>query len=131
MITTKQLDEKQYTLIHRYTEMLQTVEEAFEYVESSFNDYSKTEGDLVLSDIFAALGQIESSNQLLKELFQEENEIIRVVEKFGEVPKQALKLEGAFNDQNVKEKVIKKGLSPAFYTWKVEVEKVLQPFVRN
>jgi hypothetical protein len=131
MTTTKQLDEKQYTLIHQYTEMLQTVEEAFEYVESSFDDYSKTEGDLVLSDIFAALGQIESSNQLLKELFQDENEVLTALGKFDELPKQAIKLEGNFNDQNVKEKVIKESLSPAFSAWKMEVEKVLQLFVGN
>jgi hypothetical protein len=131
MTTTKQLDEKQYTLIHQYTEMLQTVEEAFEYVESSFDDYSKTEGDLVLSDIFAALGQIESSNQLLRELFQDENEVLITLEKFDVVPNQALKLEGNFNDQNVKEKVIKESLSPAFSAWKMEVEKVIKPFIRN
>jgi hypothetical protein len=131
MTTTQQLDEKQYTLIHQYTEILQTVEEAFEYVEASFGDYTKTEGDLVLSDIFAALGQIESSNQLLKELFQEEKEILRTFEKFDEVPKQALKLEDGFNDQNVREKVVKESLSPAFSAWKMEVEKALQPFVRN
>jgi hypothetical protein len=131
MTTTKQLDEKQYTLIHQYKEILQTVEEAFEYVESSFDDYSKTEGDLVLSDIFAALGQIESSNQLLKELFQDENEVLTALGKFDEIPKQAIKLEGNFNDQNVKEKVIKESLSPAFSAWKMEVEKVLQLFVGN
>jgi hypothetical protein len=131
LTTINQLDEKQYTLIHQYTEMLETVEKAFEYVESSFNDYSKTEGDLVLSDIFAALGQISSSNLLLKKLFQEENEILRVIETFDEVPKQALKLENDFDDQNAKEKVIKESLSPAFSAWKMEVEKVLQPYVRN
>jgi hypothetical protein len=131
MTTIKQLDEKQYTLIHQYTEMLQTVEEAFEYVESSFDDYSKTEGDLVLSDIFAALGQIESSSQLLRELFQDENEVLTALGKFDEIPKQAMKLEGNFNDQNVKEKVIKESLSPAFSAWKMEVEKVMKPFIRN
>jgi hypothetical protein len=131
MTTIQQLDEKQYTLIHQYTEMLQTVEEAFEYVASSFDDYSKTEGDLVLSDIFAALGQIESSSQLLRELFQDENEVLTALGKFDEIPKQAMKLEGNFNDQNVKEKVIKESLSPAFSAWKMEVEKVIKPFIRN
>jgi hypothetical protein len=42
-----------------------------------------------------------------------------------------LKLKDDFNDQNAKEKVIKEGLSPAFSAWKIEVEKVLPPFVRN
>jgi hypothetical protein len=124
-----QLDEKQYNYIGQYTEMLQTVEEAFEYVESSFEDYTKTEGDRVLTDIFAALAQIESGNLLLMEVFKGENEVLKAFENFAEIPKQALKLESSFNNQNVKGKVIKESLSPTFSAWKMEVEKTLMPFV--
>jgi hypothetical protein len=131
LINTIQLDEKQYEFIHQYTEILQTVEEAFEYVESSFDDYTKTEGDLVLSDIFTALGQIADSNTLLKKLFKKKDKVLQAIETFDVVPNQALKLEGNFNNQNVKEKVVKENLSPTFSAWKMEVEKVLQPFIRN
>jgi hypothetical protein len=109
-----QLDEKQYNYIGQYTAMLQTVEEAFEYVEYSFEDYTKTEGDRVLTDIFAALAQIESGNLLLMEVFKGENEVLKAFENFAEIPKQALKLGSSFNNQNIKGKVIKESLSPAF-----------------
>ena len=45
------LTEDQVQLVREYTTMLQNIDEAFEYVVASFSDYSKTEGDLVLSDI--------------------------------------------------------------------------------
>jgi hypothetical protein len=41
----------------------------------------------VLSAIFVVLGQIEGSNQLLKELFQDENEVLITLEEFDAVPK--------------------------------------------
>jgi hypothetical protein len=126
-----QLNEKQYNYIRQYTEMLQTVEEAFKYVEYSFEDYTKTEGDRVLTDIFVALAQIESSHLLLMEVFKDENEVLEVFENFAEIPKQALKLESSFNNQNVKGKIIKESLSPAFSAWKMEVEKALMSFVGN
>lgn len=54
--------EEHIHLVQQYREMLDSIEEGFKYVLASFQDYSKTEGDLVLSDIFAAFLQIAQVN---------------------------------------------------------------------
>ncbi|MCA1061369.1 hypothetical protein LCL96_20850 [Rossellomorea aquimaris] len=61
-MSTMKLDEIQYELVSQYVAMLETIKEALNYVEASFTDLSKTEGDRVLSDVFMAIEQISESN---------------------------------------------------------------------
>ncbi|OCA89170.1 hypothetical protein A8F95_06380 [Bacillus wudalianchiensis] len=105
-----------------------TIEEGFVYVINSFKDYSKTESDQMLSDIFAALYQVANVNETLQSIFADD--IQEVIGRFETVAEQASKLEGYFNDQQMKEKVIKESLYPAFHAWAQEMERVLAPYVR-
>jgi hypothetical protein len=126
-----QLDEKQYTFINEYTEMLSTLDEAFKYVISSFEDYGKTEGDTVLSDIFQAFAQLAESHAVLKSIFAEQPSVTSAIDQYEEVTQQAMKLDGSFADQNKKETVIKENLYPAFTAWKESVNKELQHYTNS
>ncbi|UTE77302.1 hypothetical protein [Rossellomorea sp. KS-H15a] len=128
-MTTK-LDEKQYELVSQYVGMLDTIEEALNYVEASFTDLSKTEGDQVLSDVFMAIGQISESNPLLKELFDEER-IQKALTGFDTVTDQAWKLDGQLDNNEVKQSVVKENLSPSFSTWKASIDIELKPFLTH
>ena len=125
------LDEKQYIFINEYTEMLSTIDEAFQYVISSFDDYEKTEGDTVLSDIFRAFAQIAESNDILKAIFNEEPSVTNAVDQYEEVTKQAMKMDGSFNDQNKKQVVVTESLYPAFKEWKEKVSKEMTIYIKN
>ncbi|MFL8936239.1 hypothetical protein ACKA06_05500 [Rossellomorea oryzaecorticis] len=124
-------DEKQYKLLARYVSMLETIEEALEYVTASFSDIEKTEGDRVLADVFEALGQVSESNKIFIELFKEHSDIIGVLNKFTHVTDQALKLNGHFQESNIKEEIVKGKLSPAFSAWKLKIDRVLKPLLNN
>ncbi|WP_162785341.1 hypothetical protein [Bacillus sp. P14.5] len=125
------LDETKHTFIGEYCEMLSTIEEAFHYVIASFEDYEKTEGDTVLTDIFQAFAQIAESNDILKSLFEEQPSVITAINKYEEVTDQAMKLDGSFADQNLKESVIKENLYPAFATWHGEVRRELNSYTNS
>jgi hypothetical protein len=125
------LDEKQFELLKQYIGMLETIEEAFDYVTASFTDIEKTEGDQVLADVFEALGQVSESNKIFAELFGERHDILTVMGKFENVIDQALELNGHFQESNVKEEIVKGKLSPAFSAWKLEIDQVLKPLLNN
>ncbi|MGG4169110.1 hypothetical protein ABEW00_16840 [Rossellomorea vietnamensis] len=128
-MTTK-LDEKQCELVHQYVGMLDTIEEALNYVEESFTDLSKTEGDRVLSEVFMAIGQISESNPLLKEVFVGEG-IQKALNAFDTVTDQAWKLDGQLDNNAFKQSVVQENLSPAFSTWKTTIETELNPYLTH
>ena len=69
------LTEEQVYLVREYLDLLSSIQEGFEYVIASYEDYSKTEADLVQSDIFSAFVQIISSNEDLEKVFAEHMDI--------------------------------------------------------
>jgi len=54
----QQLTEEQFDLFQQYLNMVSEIEDGFVYVIASFIDFSKREGELVLTDILQALTSI-------------------------------------------------------------------------
>ncbi|WP_175990246.1 hypothetical protein [Bacillus sp. Marseille-Q1617] len=131
MTNAVKLDEKQFELLNQYVGMLETIEEAFDYVTVSFTDIEKTEGDRVLADVFEALGQVSESNRMLGQMFEERPDILSIMMKFVGVIDQAMELNGHFQESNVKEEIVKGKLSPAFSAWRLEMDQVLKPLLNN
>jgi hypothetical protein len=129
-LTTK-LDEKQYELVSQYVGMLDSIEEALKYVEASFTDLSKTEGDRVLSDVFMAISQISESNGLLKEIFDGREGIQQALTQFDTVANQAWKLDGQLDNNTVKQSILQEKLSPAFSKWKAFIDNELNPYLTH
>lgn len=128
---TTNLDEKQYELVSQYVGMLDTIEEALKYVEASFADLSKTEGDRVLSDVFMAIGQISESNGLLKEMFDGREDIQKALTGFDSVTDQVWELDGQLDNNTVKQSIVQEKLSPAFSTWKASIDNELNPYLTH
>ena len=97
--------------------MLQNVEEAFEYVTASYTDYSKTEGDFVLSDILSAYVQIIKVNDDLNIIFHKNLEVKNSILAFQEVVTAADKLDGIFEKSQEKQAVVQQSLYPAYKKW--------------
>ncbi len=57
------LTPEQLTVVRQYAALLDTIEEGFQYVIESFANYERTQGDVVLADIFTAFGQIDATNE--------------------------------------------------------------------
>ena len=111
------LTEEQTHLVREYTEMLLNVAEAFEYVVASFTDYSKTEGDLILSDIFSAFVQLIQVNDDLTTIYHDNTEVKNSILNFQEVINAAEKLNGIFEKSQEKQEVIQQYLYPAYKKW--------------
>ena len=69
------LTEEQFQLIHQYLELVRTINEAFTYVVTGFDNLSYTEGNVILGDIFTALQKLEGTNAKLIVLFHDHDVI--------------------------------------------------------
>jgi hypothetical protein len=49
--------------------LLDTIKEGFKYIEESFTNYERMQGDAVLVDIFTAFGRISQTNAQFERLF--------------------------------------------------------------
>jgi hypothetical protein len=125
-LTTPQIE-----MVQRYVELLDTIEEGFAYVEESFVNYERTQGDEVLADIFAAFAQIGKTNVHLCQLFAEETDIVHHLRLFSDVLEEAYKLDGNFADTNMKQRIIEQHLSPAFQAWKLSITQLLKRYVEQ
>ena len=111
------LTEEQTQLVREYTEMLVNLDEAFEYVLASFTDYSKTEGDLILSDILSAFVQLIQVNDDLVTIYHDNMEVKNSILSFQEVIDAAEKLNGIFEKSQEKQEVVQQFLYPTYKKW--------------
>lgn len=120
------LSEEKYILVKQYNDLLDTVEEAFDYILKSFNDLSFTEGDRLLNDVFQAFSQIINTNFILADQFKDSIGLLKNLALFSEVVETAEMLDGRFQDQTAKQMIISEHLHPAFIAWKQIVESKLK-----
>lgn len=123
-----QLSVFQYDMVERYIALLDTVEEAFEYVVEGFENYERTQSDQVLVDIFSAFSQIANTNENLVALFSGEKEILTTLEQFNGVIKEVEKLEGNYDNPMVKQQLITQSIFPAYQAWKLSIQKPLSKY---
>ncbi|EZP75113.1 hypothetical protein H839_16473 [Parageobacillus genomosp. 1] len=126
VLTTPQLE-----MVQRYVALLDTIEEGFAYVEESFVNYERTQGDEVLADIFTALAKISETNVHLCRVFAEETDIVHHLQLFSDVLEEAYKLDGNFFDTNMKQRIVEQHLSPAFQAWKLSITRLLKRYVEQ
>jgi inhibitor of KinA sporulation pathway (predicted exonuclease) len=120
-----------FEMIQKYAALLDTIEEGFAYIEESFTNYERTQGDEVLADIFTAFARIIETNIQLEQLFAAEEEIVRGLQLFTDVLDEALQLDGKLDDPNFKQQAIQQKLSPAFQAWKLVMQQALKKYIEQ
>ncbi|MED0658187.1 hypothetical protein P4S75_12885 [Anoxybacillus ayderensis] len=127
-----QLTPEQLTVVRHYAALLDTIEEGFHYVIESFANYERTQGDVVLADIFTAFGQIEQTNERsLAHFFADDVALLNELQRFSAVVEEAWKLDGKLHDPNAKQQIVEKYVAPAFEAWKVSMMQHLRPYVEQ
>lgn len=111
------LADSQVRAVKEYLALLETVEEGLDYVEESFTDYEKTEGDVVLSDIITAFMELEETHVRFRDLFAKDPALVESFNEFKDVLIECLKLEDKMEDQNAKQQIVKESLSPVYRAW--------------
>jgi hypothetical protein len=123
------LTEEQWRLCQQYINMVFVIEEGFKYVKDSFTDFTKTEGDRVLVDIYQSLLTITQTNIVLEQLFIDNEEIQQSIKEFTKVIDVAIQLDGHFDDYNKKVNVVNEYLYPSFIVWKESIQIAMKSYV--
>lgn len=121
------ITEEKFIFLKEYLNTVNVVEVGFSYILSSFNDFNKTEGDRVFSDIIQALTIIAHSNALLEQILQDDTSTQLIMKSFNNVTEALFRLDGYFDDYNMK--IIKELLYPAFSDWKYIVHSTIGKYV--
>ena len=125
-----QLQENELAIIQNYVQVGNTVTEALDYVVASFEDFSKTEGDLVLSDVFAAFAQMLDANGHIIFFLKEDPESLLHVLQFNEMITKIEKLEDIFGQVEQRNAFIKNELVPMYQAWINETNVKLQKYMQ-
>lgn len=125
------LTEEQYLFLKEYSDLLYTIDEAFDYIVKSFSDLSKTEGERLLGDIFQAFPQVASAHEQLSQLVQDNQPMLKAIADISTVADQAELLIQNFDDLPVRQEIISKKLYPAFVEWHKNIQQELNPYIQS
>lgn len=125
------LTTEHYELLNMYTNLLQTVEEGFDYVIKSFTNYELTEGDVIFKDILAAFYHLDASHQTLYTVLKEEQAILEKLRKFEEIILTFDNHSTIFQSLENHHEYVQQTLAPAFLSWKDSIQDLLKPYIAN
>lgn len=125
------LTEEQYLFMKEYSDLLYTIDEAFDYIVKSFSDFSKTEGERLLGDIFQAFPQVASAHEQLSQLVQDNQSMLKAIADISTVADQAELLIQNFDDLPIRQEIISKKLYPAFTEWHNNIQQELNPYIQS
>ncbi|WP_404322638.1 hypothetical protein LG298_23595 [Cytobacillus firmus] len=125
------LTEEQYLFMKEYSDLLYTIDEAFDYIVKSFSDFSKTEGERLLGDIFQAFPQVASAHEQLSQLVQDNEPMLNAIADIITVADQAELLIQNFDDLPIRQEIISKKLYPAFAEWHKNIQQELNPYIQS
>ncbi|MBT2687156.1 hypothetical protein J7I93_03050 [Bacillus sp. ISL-47] len=125
------LTEEQYVFLKGYSDLLYTIDEAFDYIVKSYSDLSKTEGDRLLADVFQALPQVAASNEQISQLFHNDHSMQNALKDISTVADQVELLLQCFEDLPVRQEIISQKLYPAFAHWHQSIQQELNPYIQS
>ncbi|MBT2709755.1 hypothetical protein J7I91_17640 [Pseudomonas sp. ISL-84] len=114
-----------------YSDLLYTIDEAFDYIVKSYSDLSKTEGDRLLADVFQALPQVAASNEQISQLFHNDHSMQNALKDISTVADQVELLLQCFEDLPVRQEIISQKLYPAFAHWHQSIQQELNPYIQS
>ncbi|MDX8360576.1 MULTISPECIES: hypothetical protein [Bacillaceae] len=125
------LDAVQFEMVKQYFNLLDTIEEGFDYVISSFENYEQTESDRIFADIHAAFLKIYETNQFMVQIFREDADVESHIDQFEDVVHEVNKLEDVIFDVAAKQRLIVSNINPVFITWKNSIQRALRKYIQQ
>ncbi|MGM7702907.1 hypothetical protein ACSVDE_14350 [Pseudalkalibacillus sp. Hm43] len=126
-----QMEQKQFEVISQYVDLLQVIEEGFNYIEGRYQEDAVMAGDRILGDVFLAFSQIEGANKIILDVFNGEKAVEQEIGMFSSIIDIVKELEQNFEDADEKKRIVLTKLMPAFLSWKVLIESEFKPYLQH
>lgn len=125
-----QLEELQLDTLKQYVDVANTIEEALDYILASYHDDTKTEGEVLLADIFHALTRMIDINGQMIFWFKEEESTIVHLLRLNDLMDQLVELEKNFDDEVFRKQFVTNQLAPLYKEWLVTTNITLQKYMQ-
>lgn len=112
-----QLQEVQFDTLKQYVEVANTVEEAIDYVIASYSDETKTEGEVLLADVFNAITRMIDTNGQMIFWFKEEESTVVHLLRLNDLMNELVVLEENFEDEVFRQQFVTDKLAPMYKEW--------------
>ena len=126
-----ELQDVQVETLKQYVDVANTVEEALDYILASYGDESKTESEVLLSDIFAALTKLIDTNGQLIFWFKEEEATIVHLLRINDLMNELVVLEDRFEDEQFRQQMVSEKLAPLYKEWVRTLNFIFQPLLKK
>ncbi|KMJ58990.1 hypothetical protein AB685_07915 [Bacillus sp. LL01] len=125
------LTEGEFYLLRKYNALLETVEEAFEYLSDENRPASSTLSRQLVLDSYEAIGKIAEAHVNLVILFEKNEEALQVIANFGGLVDELEQI-GHFEQNSVPEKeALETYIRPAYENWKNNIQKHVLPHIAH
>lgn len=119
--------EKYYEVIERTLQLLETIEEGFDYIQNQVAELRYEEAFTILQDIMEGIDSIERAIYPMKDGLVENNIDILAV-SVRESMNKTVSIYEQSKEVDLENQMAKE-IFPAFRSWKEEIERVLMPYV--
>jgi transcription termination factor Rho len=126
-----QMEQKHFEVIRQYVDLIEIIEEGFEYIEGQYKVDAIMAGDRILGDVFLAFSQIEGANQIILDIFNGEHSVKQEIQMFHSIIEIVKELEDNFQDDEEKKRIVLSKLIPAFSAWQLLIEAEFKPYLQH
>jgi DNA repair ATPase RecN len=125
------LTEGEFVLLKKYNALLETVEEAFEYLSDTNRISSTTVTRQVVLDSHEAIGKIAEAHVKLVTLFEKNEEALQVISQFSALLDELEQI-GHFDQNTIPEKeALETYIKPAYENWKNQIQHHILPRITH
>lgn len=125
------MTEGEFYLLKKYNALLETVEEAFDYLSDDNRNASTPVTRQIVMDSYEAIGKIAEAHVNLVLLFEKNEEALQVIAQFGDLVDELEKI-GHFEQNTVPEKeTLQTYIKPAYETWKNQIQHHIIPYIAH
>jgi hypothetical protein len=121
------VNERTFLLAQKYTVLLETIEEAFEYMMVCFDELRFEMAEELWTGMLLAFSQINTSNAMIADEFAESPAILKQFAQFEDVL-DAVETIVVEDQITIHEKIIRDKIFPIFLRWKQQVEQELMHY---
>lgn len=125
------LTEDEFVLLKKYNSLLETVEEAFDYLSDKNRNASTPVTRQVVLDSYDTIGKIAEAHVNLVILFEKNEKALQVIAQFGDLLEELEQI-GHFDQNTIPEKeALRTFIQPAYENWKNQIQHHILPHIAH
>lgn len=123
------LNEEQLHFLNEYLELMNIVDQGFQYVHNKGPDEQPATAERMLPDILAAFMQLNQAHNLLKNLFEDDEKVSNNIDTFNEIVSDIEEAQTSWEMPT--HEMLLSVLYPRFQSWKHRTREWAQPFIQQ